>query len=181
MLFSGRRIVLALVIIITAVGIVLLVRPNLFGTTLAAVIVVCGGLAILALNFFRASGRAPLHEPDDVADLSDARVRELIRGTSFHLREMDYRYSVRYDPAKLSDRRRFNAEVNTVHLGFVPAVITDNTTDRQGFGYVAFVYDQKRWRGPGLPCPDGQAEAVRHAALCVSPLSKEEETRFDAS
>ena len=39
---------------------------------------------------------------------------------------------------------------------FVPAVITDNDDDRQGYGYVAFVYDQHRWRGPGLPCPAGR-------------------------
>jgi hypothetical protein len=61
----------------------------------------------------------------------------------------------------------------------VPVVVTDNTNDRQGFGYVAFVHDGVRWRGPGLPCPDDPALAVKHAARCVSPLATEEETRYD--
>ena len=41
----------------------------------------------------------------------------------------------------------------------------------QGFGYAAFVHDGDRWRGPGLPCPPGQSDAVKHAARCVSPLA----------
>ena len=91
---------------------------------------------------------------------------------------MNYRYSIRRDPADGGERQCFSAEVNTIRLGFVPVFITDNTNDRQGPGYVAFVYDGKRWRGPGLPCPAGQAEAVRHAARSVSPLATEEETAF---
>lgn len=115
-------------------------------------------------------------EPENVDELSDARLRELMRGTSLYLRNMKYRYSVRIDASRSGERRPFAAEVNTIQLGFVPAVITDNTNDRQGYGFVAFVYDGTRWRGPGLPCPADQAEAVRHAARCVSPLAKEEET-----
>ena len=86
---------------------------------------------------------------------------------------------VRLDTTDSADHRAFSAEVNTIRLGFVPAIITDNTNDRQGFGYVAFVHDGTRWRGPGLPCPADQSEAVQHAARCVSPLATEEETHFD--
>jgi hypothetical protein len=118
------------------------------------------------------------HESDNINDVPDQRRRELVRGTSLYLRELHYRYSIRLDPVQTADHRCFSAEVNSVKLGFVPVVITDNTNDREGLGFVAFVYDGNRWRGPGLPCPAGQVEAVRHAAKCVSPLCKEEETRF---
>jgi hypothetical protein len=109
-------------------------------------------------------------------ELTPHRQKELIRGTSMHLRQMDYRYSVRYDAA---GRECFTAEINTVRLGFIPVVIIDNHTDRQGFGYVAMVYDGHRWRGPGLPCSGSAHDALRHAARCVQPLATEEETRVD--
>ena len=102
-----------------------------------------------------------------------------MRGTSLYLREMRYRYYVRLDRTDSAGHRAFSAEVNTIRLGFVPAIVTDNTNDRQGFGYVAFVHDSTRWRGPGLPCQASQTEAVQHAARCVSPLATEEETHFD--
>ena len=92
--------------------------------------------------------------------------------------ELRYRYSIRFDASDTGERKPFSAEVNTIKLGFLPVIIIDNSNDRQGFGYAAFVHDGNRWRGPGLPCPAGQADAVKHAARCVSPLAKEEETRF---
>jgi hypothetical protein len=179
MLVSGRRLLLAIMIIIASVGTVLVLRPDLYGRVLAAIIVICGLIGILALNLLAPARHRAIEEADDVDALSHERLRELMRGTSMHLKRMEYRYSVRSDPNESRDRRCFTAEVNTVRLGFTPAIITDNTNGREGPGYVAFVYDGRRWRGPGLPCPDGQMEAVRHAARCVSPLSKEEETKFD--
>jgi hypothetical protein len=128
--------------------------------------------------------RKPTREADpdsaraDIDRVAEERRRELVRGTRMHLRNMKYRYSVRFDATKAGDRRCFSAEVNTIRLGFVPVFIIDNNTDRQGFGYLAFVHDGRRWRGPGLPCPADQTEAVRHAARCVAPLATEEETRF---
>ncbi|PJF24029.1 MAG: hypothetical protein CUN53_19900, partial [Phototrophicales bacterium] len=78
-------------------------------------------------------------ESDDITRLSEQRRRELVRGTSLYLREMKYRYSIRYDPTENADHRCFSAEVNSVKLGFVPVLIIDNTNDREGRGYVAFV------------------------------------------
>jgi hypothetical protein len=180
MLISGRRLLLALSIIVVAVGIVMiLIIPGALGTTLAVVIVACGVISILALAVFRPAGPSPHHDSGDIRELDEPRMRELMRGTGLFLREMEYRYSVRLDTTPSGDRRAFTADVNQVHLGFIPAVVTDNTNGRQGYGYVAFVHDGKRWRGPGLPCPAGQAEAVRHAARCVSPLASEEETKYE--
>lgn len=107
-------------------------------------------------------------EPDRIERLPEQRRNELIRGTSMHLRDMRYRYSIRFDR---SDRACFTTEVNSITLGFVPVIILDNHTDRQGLGYVAFPYDGDRWRGPGLPCGGDPDQAVAHAAKCVSPLS----------
>jgi hypothetical protein len=137
------------------------------------------GLACLLVGAL-AARRPPdaREESDDVTELGEARRRELMRGTSLYLREMRYRYSVRLDTREARDRRPFAAEVNTIRLGFLPAIVTDNTTDRQGLGFVAFVHDGTRWRGPGLPCPADQADAVRHAARCVSPLATEDETKY---
>jgi hypothetical protein len=150
------------------------------GHLMTAVAMVALGVAacVLASLMKVTHGAAPA-EPDDIRSLTDARHRELIRGTSMFLRESNFRYSVRTDTRDGAARRSFNAEVNTVRLGFLPAAITDNTNDREGFGYVAFVYDGHRWCGPGLPCPADQTDAVRHAARCVSPLAVEEETRFE--
>jgi hypothetical protein len=122
-----------------------------------------------------------LEEPDDLRAVSEDRRRELMRGASKQLSDFRYRYSVRMHHTDAGEHRCFNADVNGVRLGFIPAIITDNTNDRQGYGYVAFVHDGHRWRGPGLPCPAGQLEAVRHASRCVSPLATEDETKFEES
>ena len=174
---SGRRLLLALSCIVAAVGIVIWIQPT--SRHLALIIVLCGLISLLVLNAFRpAPPREPEAETDDIDKLGEERRRELVRGTSMHLRNMSYRYSVRFDATMAGERHCFSAEVNTVRLGFVPVFITDNTNDRQGYGYVAFVHDGKRWCGPGLPCPGEQTAAVRHAARCVSPLATEEETQF---
>jgi hypothetical protein len=172
-------------LVVAAAGIIMLIDPG--ARWLAWAIVICGVANLLVLAAFdpTALGGAALggrargpQESDDISSLTPQRRRELVRGTSLYLRELNYRYSIRLDQTQTSEQRPFSAEVNSVKLGFVPVVIIDNTNDRQGFGYVAFVHDGKRWRGPGLPCPAGQVEAVRHAAKCVSPLAREEETRF---
>ncbi len=98
---------------------------------------------------------------------------ELLRGTSLHLHEMKYRYSVRIDHNQTVDRCCFNADVNTINLGFVPVVITDSATDKQGYGFVAFVYDGNRWLGPGLPCPGTKEQAIAYAQKNVAPLDEE--------
>lgn len=157
----------------------MLLRPGEGARVLAATIVGCGALSIIAILSMRPKARETREDPDDIRQLSDSRLRELSRGTSKFLRDMEYRYSVRLDFNATGHRRPFMAEVNTVKLGFVPSLIIENVSDRNGYGYLAFVFDGKRWRGPGLPCPDGQAEAVRHAARCVSPLAKEDETSFE--
>lgn len=144
-------------------------------------LVAIGALVAAVAVLIRVTPGAAPPDPEDVRRLSAARQRELIRGTSLFLRESNFRYSVRTDSRAGAERRAFNAEVNTVRLGFLPAAITDNTNEREGFGYVAFVYDGRRWCGPGLPCPADQSDAVRHAARCVSPLASEEETRFEST
>ena len=186
MIFSGRRLLLSLSIILVVSGIVIMLdRPigsmaltEPIGRILVWVMVVCGVISIIVLNVYHPPMPMAKNENEDICLLSESRRRELIRGTSMHLRGLNYRYSVRFEQEASEGRRCFNAEVNTVKLGFIPAVVSDNTNDRQGHGYVAFVYDGRRWRGPGLPCPDGQAQAVKHAANCVSPLATEEETKF---
>lgn len=177
MLLSARHViaaVLALVAAVAATAAVLAPAGRMVAIAVAAS-ALTAAVALLVLAPRRGPGRV---EPEEIGDLAAPRRAELIRGTSKYLREMRYRYSVRVDRHAGRERPCFTAEVNTVRLGFVPALVTDNTNDRQGYGYVAFVYDQRRWRGPGLPCPAGQAEAVRHASRCVSPLATEEETRY---
>lgn len=179
MLLTARHLLLLLAAIGTAVGVVILLWRD--AQVLAWVVIACGAVSIAVLTMFPAwgGGGPPVRrESEDITTLSDQRRRELVRGTSLYLRELQYRYSIRLIGADDTEHRAFTAEVNSIRLGFVPVVITDNTNDRQGHGYVAFVHDGRRWRGPGLPCPAGQVEAVRHAAKCVSPLSKDEETRF---
>lgn len=105
-------------------------------------------------------------EPDDIDLLPLDRRKELIRGTSMHLRDMKYRYSIRHDQG---NRACFNREINGILLGFVPVILMDTTDDRQGYGYVAFPYDGIRWRGPGLPCGGTPEQAIAHAARCVEP------------
>jgi hypothetical protein len=177
MVITGRTLLLGLLIAIVVVGVALWVEPG--ARWLALVVAACGLVGIVVLNLLAPPGRVlgPA-EPDDIDKLSESRRRELMRGTSLYLREREYRYSVRLPGQDAVERHCFSAEVNTIRLGFIPAVIIDNTTDRQGYGYVAFVHDGRRWRGPGLPCPDGQEEAVRHAAHCVSPLATDEETKY---
>ncbi len=175
MLITGRWLLLTLSIVVVAAGLTLWMAPE--ARWLALVAAVCGLVSVLVLNIFRSPVAAASEESPDISMLSPQRHREMIRGTSLYLREMRYRYSIRPCPTEVSDLPAFNAEVNTVQLGFVPVIITDNATDRQGFGYVAFVHDGRRWRGPGLPCPAGQEEALRHAARCVSPLGEDELSR----
>lgn len=178
-MISGRRLLLALSACIAALGVVTWTLPE-YGKALAIGVIVCGVISILVLNVVR-SPALPVGRPESpkITDLTEQRRRELVRGTSLYLRELKYRYSIRSEASPRSDQPCFTAEVNSVKLGFVPVIIIDNTNDRQGYGYVAFVHDGKRWRGPGLPCPAGQVEAVRHAAKCVSPLATDEETRFE--
>ncbi len=178
MLVSTRTLLLGLSVIVTAVGVLMLLDSQARSHWLIWVIVGCGAASILALLVWSNVPSGVRGETDDINDVAPERRRELVRGTSLYLRELRYRYSIRIDPSDAAERRCFSAEVNTIRLGFVPVIIIDNTNDRQGFGYAAFVHDGKRWRGPGLPCPAGQTEAVKHAARCVSPLAKEEETKL---
>lgn len=134
------------------------------------ILLLCSVIGLIVARMGRRGGTARLQEPDDVSQLSAERRHQLVRGTSMHLRNMRYRYSVRAEHHELSDQHCFNAEVNRVHLGFVPVMITDTATDKQGYGFVAFVYDGRRWRGPGLPCPGGRERALQHAQHRVSPL-----------
>ena len=140
------------------------------------VLLLCGLIGVAAMIVTRPTTTAEVREPDDVSQLTEERRQQLIRGTSMHLRDMRYRYTVRAEHHELSDRQCFNAEVNEVHLGFVPVVIVDNATEKQGYGFVAFVFDGRRWRGPGLPCPGGRDNALRHALRCVSPLDEPDES-----
>jgi hypothetical protein len=128
--------------------------------------------AILALGIIRPAREWQPQESDLVEQLDPDRHNELIRGTSLHLREMRYRYSVRSDRTDSSSRRPFTTEVNTIRLGFLPVILTDNDTDYQGYGYLAFVYDGRRWRGPGLPCPNGRDAATAHAKRHVAPVGQ---------
>lgn len=176
MIFSGRRLLLSLAIVVVAMGIVILIEP--VGRWLAWVVAGSGLVMIVVLNVLKPPAPMARTEPDSIEGLTETRRRELVRGTSLYLREMRYRYSVRVDTTDQSDRSCFTAEVNTIRLGFVPVVIMDNSSDSQGFGYVAFVYDSKRWRGPGLPCPGERGDALEHAAKCVSPLSDADETEY---
>jgi len=111
-------------------------------------------------------------EPSRIEGLETARQHELLRGTSMHLRDMKFRLSIHVDD---TGRAPFTREINTITLGFLPVVMLDNLSDRQGEGYVAFPFDGERWRGPGLPCVGGPEEAIAHAAKCVSPLDEEKE------
>ena len=140
------------------------------------ILLVCGAIGLIVARMGPRGGTARLEEPDDVSQLTTERRHQLVRGTSMHLRNMRYRYSVRAEHHELSDRECFNVEVNNIHLGFVPVMITDNATDKQGYGFVAFVYDGRRWRGPGLPCPGGRDRALQHAQHCVSPLDESDES-----
>jgi hypothetical protein len=175
---SPRRVILAGIPLAAAVVVVWQIE-SMQGAMAAGALVVAGILGILIMLLARPRDTGPLVESDDMSRIGEERRRELMRGTSLFLREMKYRYSVRIDVRDAGDRRCFSAEVNDIRLGFIPAVITDNSNDRQGYGFVAFVHDGNRWRGPGLPCPADQSQAVQHAARCVSPLATEEETHWE--
>jgi hypothetical protein len=149
------------------------------GAALVLIAAIAWRRALAAARGSSASGEAtsggdddddgPPLEPRRIEDLPLQRRNELIRGTSMQLRDMKYRYSIRYDH---SDRAAFTTDVNGVTLGFVPVIILDNRSDKQGYGYVAFPYDGSRWRGPGLPCGGDPQQAVAHAAKCVAPLEE---------
>lgn len=140
------------------------------GSAIFSVIGLVGTMLLLGAAFLLPDRAPETPESDEIAELAETRLRELVRGTSLHLREMRYRYSVRMDPTSRWNHPAFTENVNNVRLGFVPVVLTDNETERQGLGYVAFVYDGQRWRGPGLPCPEDREEALTHARRCVTPL-----------
>ncbi|MCA9296066.1 MAG: hypothetical protein KC983_06100 [Phycisphaerales bacterium] len=201
-----RMLVIVLALLCVAAGVVLLLRPDTSAIVAWSVIVFGSALAGLTATFSLPGDAADsaddppaatssasksssskkaravsLEEADDLRMVSEDRRRELMRGASKQLSDFRYRYSVRMHHTDAGEHRCFNADVNGVRLGFIPAIITDNTNDRQGYGYVAFVHDGHRWRGPGLPCPAGQLEAVRHASRCVSPLATEDETSFEES
>lgn len=109
-----------------------------------------------------------LEETERIEELGPQRIAELLRGTSLHLRDLRYRYSIVPDR---SGRASFSQNLNALRIGFVPVVIHENAGDRQGDGFVAFVYDGRRWCGPGLPCAGGPERAVAHATRCISPLA----------
>lgn len=129
-------------------------------------------LAIVALGRLPARPRGPDPEPARIEGLDATRQHELLRGTSLHLRDMKFRLSIHYDN---TGRAAFTREINTITLGFLPVVMLDNLSDKQGEGYVAFPFDGQRWRGPGLPCVGGPDDAIAHAAKCVSPLDEPDE------
>lgn len=138
--------------------------------TLSVIAMACSLLSgVLVIVFVRPPSMASYREPQEMSELPKEKQHELLRGTGLHLREMKYRYSVRIDHNQTVDRCCFNADVNTIMLGFIPVVITDNATDKQGFGFVAFVYDGNRWLGPGLPCPGTKEQAIAHAQESVAP------------
>ena len=178
MFLTRRRLLLAASIVVAVIGLALWLTESA-SRQIAAGILLLGFAGVIIVSLVHPPRPVSRRESEDVRELNEARRLELMRGTSLYLREMHYRYSVRLDRTDSAGHRAFSAEVNTIRLGFVPAIVTDNTNDRQGFGYVAFVHDGTRWRGPGLPCPADQTEAVQHAARCVSPLATEEETHFD--
>ena len=142
--------------------------PNI-GWIIAAVAAVYV-IVLFILNKPGPDARHP--EPEKIELVSDEGQQMLVRGTSMHLRDMKYRYSIRFDRG--GEREPFTAEVNTIILGFLPVIILDNKTDRQGRGYAAFPYDGQRWRGPGLPCVGDAPDAMAHAARCVAPLDADD-------
>ena len=175
---SARRLLPALLCVIAAAGIAIGIHP--IGKQLAWLVVAVAiiGIAILVIvPATQHQDTEPEVESEDIGNANEERLKELVRGTSLHLRDMKYRYSVRIDTSRAGDRQCFSTEINTIKLGFVPIFLLDRTDDRQGQGYLAFVHDGKRWRGPGLPCPADQVDAVRHATRCVSPLTDEDEAQ----
>ncbi|MCA9284869.1 MAG: hypothetical protein KDA22_06635 [Phycisphaerales bacterium] len=170
-MLSRRSILLAIACLLSGAGAVMLWFAARGAWLMLLAATFAATASLLPFGVRRATR---LVEPEDIHLLEATRLRELIRGTSLHLRDMKYRYSVRPDPGS---RMCFTAAVNQVRLGFVPVVITDNYTDKQGLGFVAFPYDGRRWRGPGLPCAGSREDALQHAARCVEPLGDLEDSR----
>lgn len=169
MVISARHFLLGLCVVAFWLGAVLWINLTL-SVVLMAGSLICGVLVIVKV---RPPSEASYREPPVMSELPKQKQHELLRGTGLHLREMKYRYSVRIDHNQTVERCCFNADVNNVKLGFIPVVITDNATDKQGFGFVAFVYDGNRWLGPGLPCPGTKEQAITHAQKSVAPLEDE--------
>lgn len=167
--WKGMGWALAGIALLTAGG-MWMVPAGRWAVLAAGVVAAC---AIVAVTLRHSAPSRGLSESDEIEQLDTGRCSELVRGTSMHLREMRYRYSVRSDRTDAGNRKAFTAEIHTIRLGFVPVILTDNQTDFQGYGYLAFVYDGRRWRGPGLPCPDGRDEAMAHAKRNVSPAPKQ--------
>jgi hypothetical protein len=142
-------------------------------TTLGAMNAAAGIMLVILAGVMMITGslQSSPSEPSRIEGLDAARQHELLRGTSMHLRDMKFRLSIHYDD---TGRAPFTREINTITLGFLPVVMLDNLSDKQGEGYVAFPFDGERWRGPGLPCVGGPDEAIEHAAKCVSPLEEPE-------
>ena len=168
---NGQRFTLGLLAVVHLIlGLTLYLSSD---WKLLGVIVTMTGvvLAVLAVIVIVRGDRPGLNEPERIEELDAPRAAMLIRGTSMHLRDMHYSYSIRPDHG--TTRAPFTAEVNTILLGFLPVILMENHTERQGEGFVAFPYDGERWRGPGLPCAGEPDEAVAHAARCVAPLGEE--------
>lgn len=166
MVISARHFILGLCIAVFLFGAMLWVSLTL-SVVLMASSLLCGAIVIVKV---RPPSKSSNIEPQEMSELPKQKQHELLRGTGLHLREMKYRYSVRIDHNETAERCCFNADANTIKLGFIPVIITDNATDKQGFGFVAFVYDGNRWLGPGLPCPGTREQAITHAQESVNPL-----------
>ncbi len=168
MVISVRHLILGLSVVVFLLGAVLWIFVD--SKILGVVAMGCGLLSgLLTYLFMRSTNKAGQCEPIEMNELPQERRHELLRGTSHHLNQIKYRYSVRIDHNETAERCCFNADVNSIKLGFVPVVITDNATDKQGFGYAAFVFDGNRWLGPGLPCPGTKEQAIAHAQKSVAP------------
>lgn len=165
--WKGVGLAVAGVAALVAIG-MWLIPPGRWAILAAGIVAAC---ATAAIAIWRSGRDGGFTEPGAIEQIDHQRCTELIRGTSMHLREMRYRYSVRSDRTDAGGRKPFTAEVNTINLGFLPVILTDNETDFQGYGYLAFVYDGRRWRGPGLPCPDGREAAMTHARRNVKPAN----------
>ncbi|MGI9015198.1 MAG: hypothetical protein ACR2GY_13255 [Phycisphaerales bacterium] len=168
---NGRRFTLGLLVIVLIIlGLTLYLSSD--WTLLGGIVTMTGVLlAVIGVFVIRRGDRPRLNEPERIEQLDAQRTAMLIRGTSMHLRDMNYSYSIRPDHG--TTRVAFTAEVNTILLGFLPVILMENQTERQGEGFVAFPYDGERWRGPGLPCAGEPDEAIAHAARCVAPLGEE--------
>jgi hypothetical protein len=167
-----------LALIILLLGLVLIFSGVLFWVgefVTIGVLNACAGimLLIVSIAMLATGSMQPARtEPSRIEGLDPGRQHELLRGTSMHLRDMKFRLSIHYDD---TGRAPFTREVNTITLGFLPVIMLDNLSDKQGEGYVAFPFDGERWRGPGLPCVGGPDEAVAHASRCVAPLEELDE------